>query len=626
MAVTTVPEAHPAARPAVAHSGLWEWLAVVDHKRIGLIYLAGGLVFFVLGGVEALLMRLQLARPDNHLVSAAFFNQLFTMHGVTMIFFAAMPIIFGLANLIVPLQIGARDVAFPRLNALSVWLFLAGGILFYTSWFFGAPNAGWFNYVPISGPQYDPGLGITFYDVGLQISGLGTIITGINFLVTIINLRAPGLTWMRLPMFVWGNLVTMVLIVVAMPPLSVDLFLQTFERIAGAQFFHVAAGGTPLLWTNLFWIFGHPEVYIVILPVFGIMSEIIPVFARKPLFGYPSMVLAMLAICFLAFMVWIHHMYDLGLGPWVNALFALTTMTIAVPTGIKVFNWLATLWGGQLRINTAVLWVFGFLICFVVGGMSGVMLAMAPADLQYNNTYFVVAHFHYTLIGGTVFGLFAGLYYWFPKFSGRLLNERIGRWNFWLTFIGFNLTFFPMHFLGLEGMPRRIFTYAPNLGLTFWNEVSTVGAFVLALGVGALAVNLVWSWRHGALAGADPWDGRTLEWSIPSPPPVYNFAEIPLVRGRDPLWVEKRWGDGRMKPAAVETGPLHMPAPTIGPLLLALAILLLGYGLVFASWPVIAAGVLALGVTLHHAMFTRDPGVHVHRSPGESAALESHEA
>ncbi|MCL6564637.1 MAG: cbb3-type cytochrome c oxidase subunit I, partial [Firmicutes bacterium] len=509
-------------------------------------------------------------------------------------------------------QIGARDVAYPRLNALSVWLFLAGGILFYTSWFFGAPNAGWFNYVPISGGQYDPGLGITFYDIGLQVSGLGSILTGINFLVTITNLRAPGMGWMRMPMFVWANFATMVLLVLAMPPLSVDLFLQTFERVMGAQFFHVTAGGSPLLWTNLFWIFGHPEVYIVIIPAFGIISEVIPTFARKPLFGYSSMVLATLAICFLSFMVWIHHMYDLGLGPWVNSLFALTTMTIAVPTGIKVFNWLSTMWGGQLKMTTAVHWVFAFLICFVIGGMSGVMLAMAPADLQYNNSYFVVAHFHYTLIGGVVFGLFAGLYYWFPKFSGRLMNERLGRWNFWLTFIGFNLTFFPMHFLGLMGMPRRIFTYAPNLGLTFWNQVATAGTVILGLGVLALAINLAWSWVYGEEAGADPWDGRTLEWAIPSPPPVYNFAEIPLVRGRDALWVEKRWGDGKMIPAAREEGAIHMPAPTIAPLLLALAILLLAYGLVFGSWPVIALGVLALGVTLHQAMFTVDRGVHVH--------------
>ncbi|MCL6562835.1 MAG: cytochrome c oxidase subunit I [Firmicutes bacterium] len=574
-----------------------------------MLYIAGGLVFFICGGIEAFLMRLQLARPDSHVIPAPLFNQLFTVHGVTMIFFAAMPLIFGLANLVIPLQIGARDVAFPRLNALSVWLFLAAGILFYTSWFFGAPDAGWFNYVPISSPQYSPGLGIQFYDIALQISGLGTILTAVNFVVTIVNLRAPGLHWMRLPLFVWGNLATMILILVALPPLSVNLFLQSFERLFGAAFFQVQAGGNPLLWVNLFWIFGHPEVYIVILPIFGILSEVVPVFSRKPLFGYSSMVGALLAICFLSFMVWVHHMFDLGLGPWINSIFALTTMTIAVPTGIKIFNWLATMWGGQVRINTAMLWVFGFLVCFVIGGMSGVMLAMAPADLQYNNTYFVVAHFHYVLIGGTLFGLFAGFYYWFPKFSGRLLDERLGRWNFWLTFIGFNVTFFPQHFLGLMGMPRRIYTYAPHLGFTLWNEVSTAGVFILSLGVLALAANLVWSWRHGELAGADPWDGRTLEWSIPSPPPVYNFPILPLVRGRDPLWLEKVHGDGKMQPAEPLPKALHLPAPTPLPLFLAVAILLLGYAMVFGSLPLAILGIAALGVTLHRAMFSRDPGV-----------------
>ncbi|MBX5466589.1 MAG: cytochrome c oxidase subunit I [Firmicutes bacterium] len=602
---------------------LFAWLTVVDHKRIGLIYLAGGLGFFILGGVEAFVMRLQLARPDNHVVSAALFNQLFTMHGVTMIFFAAMPLIFGLANLVIPMQIGARDVAFPRLNALSVWLFLGAGILFYTSWFFGAPNAGWFNYVPISSPPYDPGIGIQFYDVALQISGLGTILTAINFVVTIVNLRAPGMTWMRLPLFVWANFATMVLILVALPPLSVDLFLQTFERLFGAQFFVPGAGGNPLLWINLFWVFGHPEVYIVILPIFGILSEVVPVFSRKPLFGYTSMVGALLAICFLSFMVWVHHMFDLGLGPWINSIFALTTMTIAVPTGIKIFNWLATMWGGQVRMTTAMLWVFGFLICFVVGGMSGVMLAMAPADLQYNNSYFVVAHFHYVLIGGTLFGLFAGFYYWYPKFTGRLLNERWGRWNFWLTFIGFNVTFFPQHFLGLEGMPRRIYTYAPHLGWSFWNAVSTAGVFILAAGVLVLVANLVWSWNHGAWAGDDPWDGRTLEWSTSSPPPVYNFAAIPEVRGRDPFWLEKRWGHGRMVPAETPPRHVHLPQPTLVPLLLAGAIVLVGYSLVFATPALIAAGLAALGFALHRAMFIRDPGtmVTVQEAPTHTVPL-----
>jgi cytochrome c oxidase subunit 1 len=598
-------------------SKLISWLSVVDHKRIGQLYLMAGGFFFLVAGIEAFIMRLQLAHPNGQVVSAATFNQLFTMHGTTMVFLAGMPLAIGFINAVVPLQIGARDVAYPRLNALSFWLFLAGGLFLNSSWFLGgAPNAGWFNYVPISGAHYSPGLGVDFYDIGLQIAGIGTLMTGINFLVTIVNLRAPGMTFMRLPMFVWTTVVTMVLVLFAFPPLTVNLFMQTFERLFGATFFSVAAGGNPLLWANVFWIFGHPEVYILILPGFGIISEVIPVFSRKPLFGYTSMVLATLGIGFLSFMVWVHHMFTLGYGPWVNSLFALTSMLIAIPTGVKVFNWLATMWGGQIRFTTSMLWAIGFLVCFVIGGMSGVMLAMAPADLQYNNSYFVVAHFHYVLIGGLVFALFAGLYYWFPKITGRMLDERWGKINFWLVFIGFNVTFFPMHFLGLMGMPRRIYTYAPGLGFSFWNGISTDGVFILTAGVLALLVNVVQSVRHGALAGNDPWDARGLEWSISSPAPPYNFAKIPLVRGFDAFWLEKRYGNGHMLPApgqddAHHHGPpntVHMPRPTMMPLGVAASLMLLGYAFLYHVLWLEIVGFVALAVTLHESMFTPDPG------------------
>ncbi|MBX5465925.1 MAG: cytochrome c oxidase subunit I [Firmicutes bacterium] len=593
--------------------GLWSWLTTVDHKRIGMMYIGTSLLFLIAGGVEAVIIRLQLARPDNHLVSAYLYNQLFTMHGITMIFLVIMPMMTGFINLVVPIQIGARDVAFPRLNALSLWLFMGAGVMLYAGWFLGGtPDSGWFNYVPISELAYNPGLGIDWYDLGIQISGVSTLLTGINFLTTILNLRAPGMSFLRLPMFVWTTLVFTLLIVFAFPPLTVDLFLQTFDRLFGAQFFTVSSGGAPLLWANLFWVFGHPEVYIMMMPGFGIISEIVPVMSKKPLFGYSAMVLSSMAIGFLSFMVWVHHMFDLGFGPWVNAIFALTSMLIAVPTGVKVFNWLATMWGGQVQLNTAMLWVFGFLVTFVIGGMSGVMLALAPADLQFNNSYFVVAHFHYVLVGGSLFTLFAATYYWFPKFTGRLLDERLGRWHFWLVFLGFNVTFFPMHLLGLMGMPRRIYTYAPHLGLTFWNQVSTAGILLLTAGLVAFYVNLIASWVHGQKAAQDPWDGRTLEWALPAPVPAYNFAYIPQVRGRDPWWVEKRAGQATLLAApaaeAESAHGIHLPAPTPLPLYLALAIEVAAFGLVYRSHWVAPAGFFLVAILLHRSMFTKDPG------------------
>jgi cytochrome c oxidase subunit 1 len=617
-------------RPVAAASGVWSWLTTVDHKRIGILYLTTSLFFFLLGGIEAFLIRLQLMRPNAHVVSQELFNQLFTMHALTMIFFAAMPMAIGFVNYIVPLQIGARDVAFPRLNALSYWLFLAGGLILNTGWILGgAPNAGWYNYAPINlglssaAGNLNPGAdmnGIDYYAIGLQVAGIGTLLSGLNFVVTIINMRAPGMTPMRLPLFCWATLVTSILIVFAFPPFTADLFLLMFDRLFGTHFFDAAAGGQVLLWQQLFWIFGHPEVYILIMPAFGIISEVVPTFSRKPLFGYSSMVFAIVAIAFLSFMVWSHHMFTVGMGPLVNSVFAATSMVIAVPTGVKIFNWLATMWGGRLRLKTPMLFAVGFILCFVVGGMSGVMLAVPPADYQLNDSYFLVAHIHYVLVGGLIFALFAAAHYWLPKITGRMLDERLGRWCFWLVFVGFNLAFFPMHMLGLWGMPRRVATYPANLNLTFWNAVSTFGVFILTAGILVFLLNLRRSLRSGEPAGPDPWDARTLEWAIPSPAPEYNFARLPLVRGRDPLWVEKHYGDGKLQ-AAPEPGhghgdgagrhAVHLPNPTILPLLVALALTVAAYGVLLHSLPALVVGLAGTFAGIFRWMYDRDPGHYV---------------
>ncbi len=604
------------ARPG-EQPGLWGWLTTVDHKRIGIMYMLAACVFLFFGGAEAFLMRLQLAVPNNTLISASTFNELFTMHGLTMIFFVVMPLSSGFMNYVLPLQIGARDVAFPRLNTLGLWLTIGGGLILYTSWFMGgAPDAGWFNYAPLNSPPYT-GTGIDFYVVGLMVAGLGSLMTGINFLTTIVNMRAPGMHPMRLPMFVWTTVLTSLLLIFAMPALTADLILLFFDRFFGTGFFNPAVGGNALLWQQLFWIFGHPEVYILIMPAFGIISEVIPVFSRKPLFGYSSMVFAVMAIGFMSFMVWSHHMFTVGYGPLVNSVFAITSMLISVPTGVKIFNWLATMWGGRIRFTTAMMFATAFIATFTIGGFSGVMLASAPADLQYNDSYFVVAHIHYVLVGGALMALFAAGYYWYPKITGRLLSESLGKWNFWLLFIGFNVTFFPMHFLGLLGMPRRVFTYAPNLGLNTWNYVATLGVFVLAAGFVMYLVNLLWAWKNGAPAGNDPWDARTLEWSTTSPPPAYDFASIPLVRGRDPFWVEKTTGNGQMIPVdtagadegdAHHAGKVHVPAPSALPLCLTLALVVAGYGSLLRIWIIAVIGILAMFFCLFRWMFDKDPG------------------
>ncbi len=595
------------------YSGIMDWLTTVDHKKIGILYLVASGFFFVLGGLEAILIRVQLAFPDQQIFVGDTFNQLTTMHGTTMIFFAAMPAIFAFMNAIVPLQIGARDVAYPFVNALGFWLFFAGGILMNTSWFLGgAPNAGWTGYTPLSTVVDGTQLfnGTDFYVLGLQIAGIGTLIGGINFLVTIINMRAPGMTYMRMPMFTWASLITSGLILLAFPAITVALVELMFDRLFNGAFFDVARGGNTLLWEHLFWIFGHPEVYILILPAFGIISEIVPVFARKRLFGYSSMVFATLLIGFLGFMVWAHHMFTTGMGPVANAIFAIATMAIAVPTGVKIFNWLFTLWGGQIRFTTANLWATGFIPTFVMGGTTGVMLSIPSADYQYHDTYFVVAHFHYVLVGGLIFGLFAGLYYWWPKMFGRLLSESLGKIHFWTFFIGFHLTFFPQHFLGLMGMPRRVFTYLPGIGLEEGNLISTIGAFLMGVGFMVFIYNIYITSRKPATATNDPWDARTLEWSIPSPAPEYNFKQTPLVRGLDALWKEKMDGKSEMTPAE-PIASIHMPSPSLLPFIMSVGLFISGYGFMAQYHLISAGGILITLIAMVFRSVYDDHGYHI---------------
>ncbi|HEY2954250.1 MAG TPA: cytochrome c oxidase subunit I [Candidatus Eisenbacteria bacterium] len=584
-----------AAVPAHAHgeSGLWSWVTTVDHKRIGVLYGTTAFVFFLIGGLEALVMRLQLVRPDNTLVSPDFFNQLFTMHGTTMIFLAVMPLSASFFNFVVPLMIGARDVAFPRLNAFSYWVFLLGAVFLNLSFFLGgAPNVGWFAYSNLTSSQYSPGHGVDFWAVGLQILGIASLAAAFNFIVTIINLRAPGMKLMRMPVFVWMTLVTSFLIILAFPVITVALVFLLFDRLTGTNFFVPAAGADPVLWQHLFWLFGHPEVYILILPAMGIVSEVLPTFSRKPLFGYPVVVYSGIFIGFMGWGVWSHHMFSVGLGPFADSFFALTTMLIAIPTGVKIFNWIATVWGGRVELKTPMLFALGFIAMFTMGGLSGFMHASPPADLQQTDTYFVVAHIHYVLFGGAIMGIFAGIYYWFPKVTGRLLNERLGKIHFWGMLIAMNVTFFPMHFVGLLGMPRRVYTYAPNMGFEGMNQVSTIGALLLVPALLVFVWNLVTSARSGKPAGNDPWGGATLEWAIPSPPPPYNFGSIPRVGSLDPLW-HKESREAALASNQVR-GHIHMPPPSYWPAVSALGITLLMSGMVFGWWFGVPGAILML--------------------------------
>ena len=564
--------------------GIIGWITTIDHKRIGILYGISAIVFFVIGGIEALLMRIQLTGPNSEFISPEVYNQLFTMHGTTMIFLAIMPLSAAFFNYLIPLMIGARDVAFPRLNAFSYWTFLFGGILLNSSWLLGgAPNAGWFSYAPLTSLEYNPGMGITFWAMGLQVLGIASLAAAFNFIITIINLRAPGMKLTQMPVFVWMTLVTSFLIILAFPVITVALIELLFDRLFGSNFFATAAGGDPLLWQHLFWIFGHPEVYILILPAMGIISEILPTFSSKPLFGYPVIVFSGIVIGFMGWAVWSHHMFTTGLGPIANAAFSITTMLIAIPTGVKIFNWIATMWKGQIRFTSPMLFAIGFISMFIIGGLSGMMHAVAPSDAQQQDTYFVVAHIHYVLFGGSIFALIAGLYYWYPKITGRLMNEKLGKLNFFLTFVGFNLTFFPMHFLGLEGMPRRIYTYDTGFGFDLWNLVATIGSIIIGISMLLLLHNMFWSKRKGEIAGNDPWNGRTLEWSIPSPPPHYNFASIPTVNKVDDFWYSKQKQIKNEIPARVsdDEANIHMPSPSFFPFIVSLGIVIGAYGLMY---------------------------------------------
>ncbi|MEE8331984.1 MAG: cytochrome c oxidase subunit I [Acidimicrobiia bacterium] len=586
--------------------GVWGWLTTVDHKRIGILYGWSALFFFIVGGLEALLIRLQLVGPNQELLSADAYNQLFTMHGTTMVFLAVMPIAAAFANYFLPLMIGARDVAFPRLNAFSYWLFLFGGIFMYSSFFLGgAPDGGWFGYAPLS-IEIPEVVRMDFWALGLLTLGVSSIGSSANFIATILTMRAPGMTLLRMPVFVWMMLVVSFLLIFSLPTVTVGLFQVLFDRNFGTLFYAADAGADPLLWQHLFWLFGHPEVYVLILPAMGIVSEVIPVFSRKPLFGYSFVVFAGVAIGFMGFGVWSHHMFTSGMGPVAESGFAVATMMIAVPTGIKIFNWLGTIWGGQLRLTTAMLFALGFIGMFTIGGLSGVLHSIVPSDSQQHDTYFVVAHFHYVLFGGSILGSLAGLYYWFPKMTGRLLNERIGKWHFWLTLIGFNLTFAPMHFLGLIGQPRRTYRYPEGVGLDFWNLAATVGAFVIAVSVLFLIYNIVVSRRNGEIAGRDPWDARTVEWLTASPPAEHNFDEIPIVTARDDLWERKYTIDDNGYPVARENpnipalkepdelGEIHMPSASYYPALTALGVVIAMFGLAYLPVGFAAVGVGAM--------------------------------
>lgn len=597
---------------------VWDYMTTVDHKKIAILYIAAGGFFFLLGGLEAMIIRIQLAIPDSNFVTAGVYNEMLTMHGTTMIFFAAMPILIGFMNLVMPLQIGARDVAFPFLNSLGFWLFFFGGLLLNLSWFLGgAPDAGWTSYASLA--LNSTTHGIDFYALGIQISGFGTLMGGINFLVTIINMRAPGMTYMRMPMFSWTTFITSALILFAFPPLTVALFMLTFDRMFGSNFFVVAAGGNTIIWEHFFWIFGHPEVYILILPAFGIFSEIFSTFSRKRLFGYSSMVFATVLIGFLGFMVWAHHMFTVGLGNIANAIFAVATMAIAVPTGIKIFNWLFTMWGGSIKFTTPMLYAAAFIPSFVMGGVTGIMQAAAPADYQFHDTYFIVAHFHYVIVGGTVLAILAATHFYWPKMFGTMLNETLGKITFVLFLIGFHLTFFIQHFLGLMGMPRRIVTFLDGQGLNTGNFISTIGALTMAVAILILLVNVVITSVKNVKVANDPWgDGRTLEWALPSPPPFYNFKQLPLVRGIDAYWLEKMEGKTEMTPAE-PIGDIHMPNGSILPVFISLGFFIASFGAIYrqeAAWgdPVLIIGlIIAFGSMLTRSL-KDDHGFHIPKS------------
>ena len=605
-------------RRPVETTGWKSWLFTIDHKKLGIMYGVVAMFFFVVGGIEAMLIRLQLAGPNGTVLSADKFNQMFTMHATTMVFLFVMPMAAAFANYFVPLQIGARDVAFPRINAFGFWAFLFGGLFLNTSWFLGGgADGGWFMYAPNSSVAFSPSNGVDFWGLGLQITGIASLTGAINLIVTVINMRAPGMSLMKLPIFTWMVMVVQFLLLFAMPVITVALFMLMFQRSFDATFFTVEAGADPLLWQHLFWIFGHPEVYIIVLPSFGIVSEILPVFSKKPLFGYPLIVFSGAAIGFVGWGVWAHHMFASGLGPISVATFSVATMAIAIPTGVKIVNWTLTMWGGKIKFTVPMLYAVGVIIQFTIGGLSGVTHSVAPSDTQQTDTYYIVAHFHYVIFGGAVLGLFAGMYYWWPKMFGKMLNERLGRVNFWLTIIGMNLTFGPMHIIGLQGQPRRMYQWTENragegfFNIGFWNLVASIGTFVLALGVLLFFVNIYVSHRKGTeKAPLDPWDARSLEWITTNPPKEHNFDRVPQVGHLDEFFhrkYEDRGADGHHEFHQVATaeevlaeeennadGHIHLPSPSYWPILLAFSLPIMAYGVIYNLFLLLGGAVLAL--------------------------------
>jgi len=607
--------------------GLWGWLTTTDHKRIGLLYFFTTLVFFLAGGVEALLMRTQLLSPNGHVLAPDAYNQLFTMHGITMIFFFVIPMTTGaFGNYLVPLMIGARDMAFPRANALSYWIFLCSGIFVYVGLATGhGPNAGWFDYVPLASKQYSPGTNIDFYALGLIFNGISSTIASINFIVTIFKLRAPGMSLNRMPLFCFAYLAVSFALLFALPPLNVALVFLELDRQLGFHFYDITAGGQPLLWQHLFWIFGHPEVYIIILPAFGIATSIIPTFARRRMVAFPLMAVAEILVAFIGFGVWVHHMFAVGLTTITYVFFAAASLIIVIPSAIQIFGWLTTLITGTPKFKTPLLFIVGFIVFFVVGGLSGIMFAAVPFDQQLTDTYFVVAHFHFVIFGAAVFPILGGIYYWFPKVSGRMYHERWGQVSFWTTFAGTALTFFPMHIVGLLGMPRRVYTYQDGMGWGGYNLAESIGSYILAAGLLIMAVNLLFSLRRGARVGNDPWGGDTLEWATTSPPPDFNFAVVPKITSSYPMWdAEDRAEDNRKlargemtleggheTPASTVMDAeldevLEMPAHSILPPLVALSLAGVFAMLLLGQWPVAIAFAATL-VLLTMAWHMQEP-------------------
>ena len=593
---------------------LWrEWITTVDHKRIGIMYFLAAFLMLFRGGVDAELMRTQLAVPNNTFLASEHYNEIFTTHGTIMILFMAMPFMFALFNMVVPLQIGARDVAFPALNAISFWLFFIGAMLFNISFVIGgSPDAGWTSYPPLSEKAFSPGPGQNFWIWGIQISGIGSLATGLNFAVTILKMRTPSMRLRDMPLFSWSVLSSSIAILGVFPILTVTLIMLTIDRVFGGHFFTMDAGGNPMMYVNLFWMWGHPEVYIIVLPAFGVFSEVVATFSRKRIFGYSSMVFSMIAIAIVSYYTWVHHFFTMGSGADVNIAFAVATMIIAIPTGVKIFNWLFTMYRGRIRLTQPMLWTFAFVPCFLIGGATGVMLAAAPADYQYHNSYFLIAHFHQVLIGGVVFGYFAGMYYWFPKIFGIKLNETLGKWAFWFWQIGFYVCFMPQYALGFMGMTRRIYTYNATMGWDMgWaplNIISTVGAYIMGIAFVFQVWQIVYSMKHVERdVTGDIWDARTLEWSIPSPPPAYNFAILPVVKGRDSWWYQKEEiKNGTYKEQPVKYEPIHMPKNTGVPFIMSVFFFIAGFGFTFEWIWMGICGLIGVAICLFVRSFQYD--------------------